>query len=208
MSDRPRESAAQDALPLPDAPSLEWLRKRAKRRLAELRASRPDARLADAQRDLARRHGFSSWRALAAHVASSDASRRAFEAAKAGDVAALRALLDAQPGLLQARSQPYEHTLLHAAAFAGRLEVVDLLLQRGLDPNVRERGDETYPMHWAAAAGHVAVVERLIAAGGDVGGEGDDHELGLIGWAACWDGADDDAHRRVAELLVAHGARH
>ena len=57
-----------DRLTLPDAPSLEWLRKEAKRRLTELRAADPDAQLADAQLDLARRHGFTSWRALKAHV--------------------------------------------------------------------------------------------------------------------------------------------
>ena len=37
---------------------------------------------------------------------------------------------------------------------AGHLDVVDLLLKRGLDVNTREKGDNTYAMHWAAAAGH------------------------------------------------------
>lgn len=60
----------------------------------------------------------------------------------------------------------------------------------------------------AAAAGHLDVVRRLADAGGDVVGRGDDHELAVIGWATCWDGCDDDAHRAIAELLVARGARH
>jgi ankyrin repeat protein len=63
-------------------------------------------------------------------------------------------------------------------------------------------------MHWAAAAGHLAVVRRLADAGGDVVGHGDDHELEVIGWATCWDGCDDAAHRAVAEHLVSRGARH
>lgn len=50
--------------PLPPRPSLELLRKRAKRRLTDLRAASPEARLFDAQLQLAREHGFSSWRAL------------------------------------------------------------------------------------------------------------------------------------------------
>lgn len=54
--------------PLPARPSLDWLRKRAKRRLAALRATEPEARLFDIQLSLAREHGFSSWRALKAHV--------------------------------------------------------------------------------------------------------------------------------------------
>jgi ankyrin repeat protein len=63
-------------------------------------------------------------------------------------------------------------------------------------------------MHWAAAAGHLDVVRRLADAGGDVIGRGDDHELEVIGWATCWDGCNDDAHRAVAGFLVSRGARH
>ena len=74
--------------------------------------------------------------------------------------------------------------------------------------NTREKGDNTYAMHWAAAGGHLDVVRRLADAGGDVVGHGDDHELEVIGWATCWEGADDAAHRAVADFLVSRGARH
>ena len=63
---------------------------------------------------------------------------------------------------------------------------MNLLIERGLDVNARESGDNTYAMHWAAAAG----------------------ELEVIGWATCWDECDDAAHRAVAEFLVRRGARH
>jgi ankyrin repeat protein len=193
--------------PLPDAPNLDWLRKQAKRRLAELRATDPRARLADAQFDIARQYGFSSWRALKAHVDSVTVDGRLFEAARSGDVGRLRALLDRHPDRLLARTQPYEHTLLHLAAHKGHVATVNLLLERGLDVNVREKGDNTYAMHWAAAAGHLEMVRRLADAGGDVIGHGDDHQLEVIGWATCW-GADDPAHRAVADFLVSRGARH
>src|SRR6185295_12025780 len=91
---------------------------------------------------------------------------RLFEAARAGDVGALAALLDKHPDHLSARTKPYEWTLLHLAA-----------------------------RHPAAAAGQLDVVRRLADAGGDVVGHGDDHELEVIGWATCWDECDDAAHR-------------
>lgn len=195
-------------LALPENPNLDWLRKQSKRRLDQLRAADPRARLAEAQRDIARRYGFSSWRALKAHIESLTIDGRLFAAARDGDFDTISTLLDAHPDRLHARLQPYEWSLLHVAAHGGRLEVVDLLLQRGLDANVREAGDNTYALHWAAAAGHLGVVARLVEAGADVVGRGDDHELEVIGWATCWDGANDAAHRAVAEFLVSRGARH
>ena len=131
-----------------------------------------------------------------------------FAAAEHGDTAILRTLLQSHPAKINARDQPYEHTLLHVAARNGRLDVVDLLLDRGFDPNAREKGDNTYPMHWAAAAGHLNVVRRLADAGGDVIGDGDDHALQVIGWATGWDGCDDAAHRDIADFLVSRGAQH
>ena len=53
---------------LPARPNLDWLRKTAKQALRDLRVQQPEARLADAQLAVARNYGFSSWRALKAHV--------------------------------------------------------------------------------------------------------------------------------------------
>src|SRR6185503_4273429 len=207
MSDQTPESAS-GALPLPETPNLEWLRKRAKHRLDELRETSPGAQLADAQFDLAKQYGFLSWRALKSHVDSLTIDGQLFEAARKGDLEQLAALLDEHPDKLYVRAKPYEHTLLHMAAQNGQLGAIDFLLKRGIDPNTREKGDNTYAMHWAAAAGHLDVVRRLADSGGDVVGAGDDHELDVIGWATCWDDCDDDAHRAIAEFLVSRGARH
>jgi ankyrin repeat protein len=193
---------------LPDAPSLDWLRQEADRRLDELRAANPSAQPSDAQLDVARQYGFSSWPALEAHIDSLAVDGRLFDAARAGDATLLSALLDQHPDKLHVREKPYEWTLLHAAAQNGHLAAVNLLLERGLDANTRERGDNTYAMHWAAAGGHLDVVRRLADAGGDVVGHGDDHDGEVIGWATCWPGTDDAAHRGVADFLVSRGARH
>jgi ankyrin repeat protein len=135
-----------------------------------------------------------------------DVDSQLFEAAKNGEVDRLKTLLDAHPDALHARAAPYGWSLLHLAN--RHVDAVDLLLRRGLDVNTRETGDNTYAMHWAAAAGLLDVVRRLADAGGDVVGSGDDHELEVIGWATCWDGGDDEAHRAVAEFLISRGARH
>ena len=79
---------------LPAHPNLDWLKKAAKRRLAELRAAEPAARLHEAQLALAQDYGFTSWRALKAHVAAvtpaSPDRDRVFAAVRAGDVEAVR----------------------------------------------------------------------------------------------------------------------
>jgi catechol 2,3-dioxygenase-like lactoylglutathione lyase family enzyme len=53
---------------LPERPSLAYLRKLAKDRLEKLRHSDPQAKLAAALLDVAREHGFPSWRALKAEI--------------------------------------------------------------------------------------------------------------------------------------------
>src|SRR5262249_35459634 len=63
-----------------------------KKRLAELRANTPDARLHQAQLSIAHDYGFKSWRALKAHLDAIDphARDRVFAAARAGDIEAVR----------------------------------------------------------------------------------------------------------------------
>lgn len=145
---------------------------------------------------------------MAEDNAGQSVDEQLFEAARSGDVATLAALLDRHPEKLRSRTEPYGLTLLHLAAFAGHLAVVDRLIAKGADVNARDTGDNTCPMHWAAAGGHLEVVRRLADAGGDVVGHGDDHALEVIGWASCWNGCDDDAHRAVVRLLLDRGARH
>src|SRR5262245_576648 len=53
---------------LPARPNLEHLRGQAKALLTTLKKRKKDARLADAQLEVARRCGFASWPALTRHV--------------------------------------------------------------------------------------------------------------------------------------------
>lgn len=167
---------------LPPRPSIEWLRKTAKDRLVELRATRPDAMLADAQLAVAREHGFASWRKLKAHVErlvaapatpwSEGAAEAFLEAVAAGRIDEVRAALDAAPELLNSpgphpywggRPQP-----LHVAIENGRRDVFDLLLERGADVNgSNEAYDRWSPL--MLAADQPEVRDELIRRGARVG---------------------------------------
>jgi ankyrin repeat protein len=204
----PEQTPESAPLELPDNPNLEWLRKQAKARLAELRQANPRARLAEAQFELAKRYGFSSWRALKAHLDSLTVDGQIIESASKGQVESLARLLDAHPEKVHLKVPPYEASLLFPAAQSGSVDAVNLLLERGLEVNYREKGDNSYAMHWVASQGNLEMVRKLADAGGDVVGEGDDHALGVIGWASCWEGCSDDAHRAVVDFLVSRGARH
>ena len=130
------------------------------------------------------------------------------EAARKGDAQRLARLLNEHPETLDLKVPPYAASLLFPAAQSGNIAAVELLLERGLDVNYREKGDNTCAMHWVAAQGNLEMVRRLADAGGDVIGEGDDHAGGVIGWASCWEGCNDDKHRAVVDFLISRGARH
>jgi ankyrin repeat protein len=191
---------------LPAHASLEYLRKAAKDSLRELRRLRPDTKLAEAQHRLAQEHGFKSWRALKENVeaARNDGATSFFAACDAADLPRIERLLAADPTLVHERHSHHRRTALHRAAIAQQLDVVRLLLAQGADPNARDAGDNVYAHHHAAEAGAVEIVAACLDAGGDVHGEGDVHQMGLIGWALCLNGY----HPGVAQLLLARGARH
>ncbi len=188
---------------LPDRASLEYLKKLAKERLAELRRANPDARLAAAQLAVARDHGFPSWRALKAEVdrRRAPAVDAFFAACAAGDVGALRGLLDRDSSLAREGNRDGA-TGLHLAV--RHPDAVRLLLEHGADPNVRDAGDNALALHFAAGGAPLDSVRALLDAGSDVHGIGDVHRLDVIGWATVF----AEARRDVVNLLVERGARH
>ena len=197
---------------LPERASLEYLKKLAKDRLQELRRIDPKTKLADALLSTARDHGFASWRALKAEIEQRQTGdvARFFEECERGDADGLRVSLARNPNLARAENPKAQHrgwTGLHAASQAGHSAAVRLLLEYGADPNAREAGDNTYPLHWAAARKDIEIVRALLDSGGDVQGSGDVHEFDVIGWAAVYREPGDDPSG-VVSLLVERGARH
>ena len=146
--------------------------------------------------------------ALAADAAPDPALTAILAAADAGDAARLATLLDARPDLVSARGALAGHTGLRTALHFGVAHepIVRLLLARGADPNVRDEGDDAYPLHFAAEQQNLAVIRLLVEHGADTVGAGTHHELNVLGWATAWDYVT--ANPAVVELPLAHGARH
>ncbi len=179
-----------DSMSLPSRPNLEWLKNRAKEHLAELRAKDPSTRLAAAQREVARRYGFSSWRALKAHVESAraaDAPPRpvpdaftdrvvgaVLRGVGTGQIDAVRTALDQVPALVNAVGpHPFwggRPQLLHVAIESDRREIFDLLIARGANVS----GANTEYMHWSPLMLTVhwkrpEMTRALIARGANIG---------------------------------------
>jgi ankyrin repeat protein len=261
---------------LPANPNLDWLKKTAKQRLVQLRTSQPDAKLYEAQFALAHDYGFKSWRALKSHVDSISPTfrdrQRVFEAARAGDVEAirrafaagfdpatpdsdgrtvhqiakerrheaievlvrdlqggktrpddemqaiqaimraaqsgdldaLRAGLDAHPEWIDALGGGFEKaTALHLAVLRNQHAATRLLIERGADLNCRDFPDNAAPLHFAALYGDLETIRLLVEAGADIDGHGDDHAVGVLGWATCF----VDVRQEVATYLLDHGAK-
>lgn len=125
-------------------------------------------------------------------------------AAQSGDVATLAAKLDQHPDLINALAGRgfAKATALHLAALRGQLDAIRLLIERGADLDAREFPDNAAPLHFAAAYGHLGAVRLLVEAGADVDGKGDDHAVGVLGWASCF----NQVHADIAVYLLDHGA--
>jgi ankyrin repeat protein len=168
---------------------------------------------------VARDHGFSSWCALKGEIERRHANSVAlfFDMCANGDVYLLPSLLADDSMLTRAARTNQPHggwTGLHEAAKRGQSDAVRLLLEYGADPNAREAGDNTYPLHWAAAHEHIDIVRALLDAGGDVHGFGDVHALDVIGWATLYRAPGDDpiqmtaSRQALVALLLERGAHH
>ena len=213
------EEVAMPTCPLPNDPSLEHLRKEAKRlrravragdaaAVAQAREFHPRAAdaigqfsVTDAQLTIARRYGFASWPRLKAHLTAIEpfawhapqfsaapvdevfvrlaclvygawqksnvakaerllrenprlASATLYTAAAAGSVDAVRAVIDRDPALVNAKIGPLSWQPLLYACYSrlddappmrSTLEVARLLLERGADPNAGFLWNGTYP---------------------------------------------------------------
>ena len=152
---------------LPASPNLDWLKKTAKERLAELRATDPELRLHQAQLATARDYGFASWRALKAHIDATNQRHRdrdqVFRAARAGDVETVRRAFEA--GFDPASADADGHTIYQIAK-EGQHEAIELLARDLQGGSTRSKAEQEaiQGIVGAAQSGDVAALrERLDA---------------------------------------------
>ncbi len=123
---------------LPPRPHPDWYRKAAKQKLADMRERDPGATLSRAQFEVARSHGFSSWRAL---IAAIDARQDSGAAVLAG-------------------LPP-----LHEAAARDDARLVETLLAEGADPEQRYGESEHTALSWAVTMSSFAAAQTLVNGG-------------------------------------------
>jgi hypothetical protein len=149
-----------DALPL--RANIDWLRKTAKQRLRDMRTRAPDAKLAQAQLDIARQYGFSSWRSLKTHLDRHENADATADASLSDEVIAsflravgdgrfeeVRAALTVEPALVNATGpHPYwggRPQALHVSIETKRQDMFELLIAAGADIN----GTNDEYEHWS-----------------------------------------------------------
>ena len=93
-------------------------------------------------------------------------SQSIFDAARKGDIAALKAILQANPGMTGARGE-VGRSPLHEAILAAQNEAARFLIEAGSDVNSRD-AEGIGPLGYAALTGNAAVAEMLIERGAKV----------------------------------------
>lgn len=89
-------------------------------------------------------------------------------------------------------------TPLHAAAKAGHIDTVELLLKAGIFRDARTKVERT-ALQMAAEEGHTAIVQVLIDHGADINNK-DMLKMTALHWAA------QHSHHDIVELLLRRGA--
>jgi ankyrin len=118
-------------------------------------------------------------------------------AAEAGDVPAVKKLLDAGEDV-EKRNWFYGYTPLHLAAGAGHLKIAKMLVAHGAEIDAASSANDT-PLHRAAVMGREAVVQYLLDRGADP------RASKRNGYSILHDVAGTK-HVKVAALLIRAGA--
>ena len=155
------------------------------------------------------------------YLFSRDATADIFSAIMAGDLPVLRRLIESDPQVLQQRINRetfppgpnhevdnimtftigHNATPMHAAATAERLEMIDLMVESGINVNATGGYDDSTSLHLAAWNDSLDVAKRLVDLGADINKRsGKIHNNSPAGWAIVAGSA------RVFNFLIDRGA--
>lgn len=90
-----------------------------------------------------------------------------FVAVQFGDFQTVRFLLDKDPARLHHTTVYDRHSPLHIAAANGQIQILSMLLDRSINPDLVNRHKQT-PLMLAAMHGNISCVEKLIQAGANI----------------------------------------
>jgi len=119
------------------------------------------------------------------------------DAAQSGDLAQVKELLKENPDLVLSKDTP-GWTALHYAAYYGRKDVAELLLNKNADVNTKDNQGLT-PLHLAAKEGHKDTAEVLLTNKADVNAK-DNNGHTALHFAAIY------GYKDVIDLLLASKA--
>ncbi|KAM7522204.1 hypothetical protein LguiA_012106 [Lonicera macranthoides] len=90
-----------------------------------------------------------------------------FTAVQFGDLETVEALLEINPSIIQRTTVYDRHSALHIAAANGQIEIVSMLLDRAVNPDLLNRHKQT-PLMLASMHGKISCVQKLLQAGANI----------------------------------------
>lgn len=127
----------------PKPADVRQLRTQAKERLPSLQTTDPSAKLADAQRQIARENGYPSWPKLVDALETPVLLKRLQRAIERGDVENVDRLLGRHARLRKRLDEPMfgfdAPPIIHAAQHPAAVQMLPVLVRHGADPNGRSK---------------------------------------------------------------------
>ncbi|KAJ9189148.1 hypothetical protein P3X46_000478 [Hevea brasiliensis] len=112
-----------------------------------------------------------------------------FSAVQSGDLDTVKAVLERDPSLMHQTTAYDRQSALHIAAANGRIEILSMLLEGSMDPDVVNRHKQT-PLMLAAMHGKIACLKKLIEAGANILKFDSLHERTCLHYAAYYGHSD------------------